>query len=401
MYDESLLVPAEEGPGGSATAGGSGGEDSGGNTEGGTSGSSGDASGTGGSCSLARAPERPPDDSYTDPDGTVDFIMVMNRIDLGDAPPNSENPPTRFNTIGLDIDGLCDPPEATDCVLPDWSVGTPDGPGGIDNAMGAVAQAVRSRIGDFSSENYTERLLSGGTNVIFRVQNYNDEDNDPEVTLSTYIAAPFNSFDSAAVPAHDGADTWPIASDSLVDDTDRDSPRFNDPNAYVTNNQLVGTLFESSLRIDVGLGVLGGVTLAIKLTRTVVVCNLERVPLGSGWGASSCTLAGRWETDDLLHQLSQFPDPGLTPQNVPLCTDSGSYPDFKRAVCQVTDALAVELGTTQDCDALSIGVEFGLEPALLGNIWPLDDIVSRCPEPFNPACDSCTLEAIRGDGCAP
>jgi hypothetical protein len=72
-------------------------------TEGGVSGSS-PGSGGGTSCTLKHAPEPPTEDDPSD--GDLDpIVFVMREVDLGDSQPNSAIPPTRFLSVGTDLDG--------------------------------------------------------------------------------------------------------------------------------------------------------------------------------------------------------------------------------------------------------------------------------------------------------
>jgi hypothetical protein len=280
-------------------------------------------------CMPFKPPPPPNPDDVPPDDGTnLTITGVLRTIDLGDSPPNPTLPPRRFLEIGWDLDGKCTTErnadllrdssqekrnQVTECRLPDWANPTVDGANGIDNSLGAIVQGVRNTVSGFTSENYTAQLEAGGVTVIVRLAGWNGQANDDKVTVDNIVAAPFDSYGpEGKTPKWDGTDEWPIASDSLVNGNP-DRPKSRDTNAYVTNYQLVANLSESALRLDIGLSQLGNVKLTMVLSAAVAVCTLVPTSeLGAGWVTKNCILGGRWEADDLLKQLSQFPDPAST-----------------------------------------------------------------------------------------
>lgn len=453
VYDKSLLLPGEGSGGGgnNGSSNGSGGTDGGSGGSGGAGGmgATGGSGGTGtggGSGGMpeggkvdagpkdAVAPPLPAVDD--DPNGDVGTItVVMRTIDLGDSPTNRTVPPTRFRNVGLNLDNAdttaadLEMGDVGECRLPGYANGAIDGPGGIDNSMGAVIQAVRDTIPGFSSANYTQRLEQGATSVIYQVKNYNGKANDRDVRVEVYIAAPFDSFgcsepgvsdagtaDASAdasleagggsggatsvgvdggpckVPQWKGDDIWPVASDSLKTDKDGNpdpkQPKSVDNAAYVNDFRLVTNL-TTSLRLDVGLATAGNVKLNMKLTGAVAVCGLEQMDTpntGKRWAVRHCALGGRWKADDLIHQLSQFPNVIGTG---PLCTDNMLYDIFKGDICSAIDIYDGVATGTQFCNSVSLGLTFDTYPALTGDVYYLDPIENRCPVDVEPSNDSC------------
>jgi hypothetical protein len=419
VYTEDLLLDGTGGSGagttgGSAGASGNGptgGSGQGGSVTGGSGGAGADTTGgQGGSGAVGpcggskRFPPPPAVDD--DPNGDVgEQTSAMYRIDLGDRTPDVTNPPRAFLNIGFDIDETCttaENPSDGECVLPDWALGSIDGPMGIDNSLGAIIQGVRNFLGDsFSSVRYTEQLQAGGVSVLFRLRDYNGRPNDSRVTVSTFVGAPFASTNGeGAEPNWDGNDLWPVASDSLSDPEGAaplESARFEDRNAYVTDGKLVTTFPRTELRLDVALSALSNAKLDMFLTQAFVVCDvLEAEELPGRWHVDNCTIGGRWETDTLLKQLSQFSDPTSATGLDPLCTDVGLYRQFKESICRLTDVEDFPSGTGRsECNALSVGIDFWTRPAQLGDVWQLDSIPPRCPDATDPVHDSCdTLPPI-------
>lgn len=372
VYDSSLLGPANTG-GGSGT--------------GNSSGSGGGGAGSGGSggadCELATYPPRPVDP----PEGTrdVDFVVVMDEIDFGDSEPNPGNPPTRYRGIGFDLDRDCtDESEASQmapnrCILPPRATGVVDGPGGRDNALGTVIQYVRDRVPTFSSEQYSTQLKAGETSVLIRVSGYNGEPNDGKVKVETWVTAPFSRDPgNGETPEWKGRDAFPIASTS-VEGGVRERPRFVSNNAYVTDNRIVASLASIELTLDVGLSDIQQVELGLVLFNAYVVCTIEPSELPGGYRLKDCTLAAKWKADDLVKQLSHFPDPLRPNEAVPLCTKSSSYPAFKQAICSLVDTYSTgDIGPTTECESISMGVLFQTAPALLGSVVQVTKLGEQC-----------------------
>jgi hypothetical protein len=371
-------------------------------------GGSGQGGGTGGSknsgprcedASIATYPPRP-DIEQTDAQAkrSVEAVSVQYTIDLGDQMPIAGGMATHFGTVGLNIDGICTTesnyrsPSGAECLLPPFAHGLVDGPGGIDNAIGADVQSVRDTIGTFTSGNYTKFLQQGGANFIYRLREWNGEPNDPQVRVDIYEAAAFDSIDNpkGAKPSWDGNDVWPIASDS-VKNNDRNQPRYFDANAYVANYKVVASLDSATLRLSIGLSDIGVVNLNMPLHGSVVLCNLEQTDSGSwGWTSTNCVLGGRWIANDLVHELGQFPDPTTSKvgTRVPLCIGSSPYGVFKSQICGLIDTYSGQ-NPTATCDSLSIGVGWTSKPAILGDVFEIPPLVDPCPSNVDPANDCC------------
>jgi hypothetical protein len=121
----------------------------------------------------------------------------------------------------------------------------------------------------------------------------------------------------------------------------------------------------------------------LKLSAAYIVCNI--IPTTEGrWGYTfeRCTLGGRWLADDLVQQLGQFPNP--LDNNRPLCKGNQTYETFKKLICGQVDILRTIGSPTLPCDALSMGVTYTMKPALLGNVFQLEQVKDRCCVP--PTC---------------
>lgn len=400
VYDNSLKA---HGTAGSTSSGGTGTAGNGtgavGGTSGGAGGSGGGQAGAAGTCMLKTLPPKP---SVRNAGGDKEIVAVQSNIDLGDSKPASM-PPTRYLTIGYDLDKVCALTQEqamtlSTCTLPKGSQGVIDGPMGQDNAMGYVIQQVRNFLPDnFSSDIYNTQLKKGAANAILHVTGYNGMADDDQVRLEALVSSDFYSYqggDAAAeAPKWDGTDVWPVASDSVTNN-DLSKPKNVDPNAYVSGNKLVATLGDSGFRLLIGLTTALRVNLDLRLHAAFVTCDIVPSTVGRwGYTLTGCTLAGRWTADDLLREVWRFPDPTDLQHPKPLCTDSPSYQTFKSIICLSQDITSSgTAGPTAPCDALSFGVNFDTEPALLGNVYGFQDLPPSCKANVNPENDSCEFE---------
>jgi uncharacterized membrane protein YgcG len=378
VYDSSLLVDAPAAGGGANAGGGHGGKAS---------------SGGAATCDPLTWPPKPT--SVLPSEQDLDGVFVMSTIDLGDSAAGANL------SVGFDLDHLCTPNDDTKktgqtCVIPSYGVGVPDGPRGQDNALGVTLQDIRkNRISEFNSENYTKGLQAGtADNVIFHVEGYNGLPDDDQVQVEALVSAPFDTYNVANTrPEWKGDDVWPIASDSY--DSKTGNANYVDPNAYVAGGRLVVTLSKVTLRFVVTLASHPPIQLDLNLKGAVTVCDVQ-ADESSRWKftVKKCTLAARWLADDIVHQLSRFPEPLFKTGTTPLCTDTSSYPGFKIGVCSVIDVASDGLATpTAPCDALSLGIDFDTEPGNIGkkfDIVPLPDPCPAARSPKNDCCDCAT-----------
>jgi uncharacterized membrane protein YgcG len=122
---------------------------------------------------------------------------------------------------------------------------------------------------------------------------------------------------------------------------------------------------------------------------------------------NNCRLSARWQVDDIIHQLSQFPDPLFLPAFKPLCNAPGStsYQLFKDSLCGVTDTYSgTKPGATTPCNSLSMGIGFNAKPGRLGDVFEVAPIVPKCIDSngvvlaTDPINDSCSNTGTGGGG---
>jgi hypothetical protein len=367
--------------GGTAGAGASGG------------GGSGTGAGGSGSCGSLRWPDPPAD---TGPDGqSLDIVVAVRAIDFG------EGDVSMGPLIGYDLDSRCtclgDGPSCKQPMIMNDTVHC-DGPGGRDNVVANLFHAAGMFDPSFGSAGYSQDANDGAWSVLVRIQGYNGEPDDDQVSLSLFTSGGLDKdpcFVDGTMPAWDGNDAWPVDASSLEDPGaggggagggggcgsppppgfSVDAPLYVDTAAYVSGSVVVASLPASGILLnDEGA--------FIKLTGGFVTGRLAQE--GGRWQLHEGILTGRWRMTDFFQALGFMSAGGS-----PLCTDNPIYALFKQAVCDARDLTADVSGPTTPCDAISFAMGFEAEAAQLGWIYQGTGMPGGCPQETDPALDSC------------
>jgi hypothetical protein len=312
--------------------------------------------------------------TYPDPPGGIDdgtnigtLVFALRSVDFGD---------TGNGTPGYDLDHVCT------CFRDAGNAcsgkATPstycDADGGVDNQasklIGLVGEFAASV---FGSSVFSAQANSGKWTLLFRVDGYNGQPNDPAVNVALYPAT------GIPMPNWDGFDQWPVVASSV--DGGVNAPYFVSDGAYVSNGVLVATMPTGELTIHGG----GQDTITVRLSAGVITANLSQ--LGPSWRLQSGVFAGRWSLTEIFKSLSSYRDNN----GKPLCTDQlVQYTVVKQLICQDADILVNDtMPKSAPCDALSIGIGFTADPALLGGISDAGVDSPGCPAATDPANDSC------------
>lgn len=414
-YDDSLLAPidgAVESGGGGASgaepAGAGGAEVSGGTSGNGTSGNggageAGSGSSVGGAAGQAGAtqggsagnggaalpacvskrPPGPPMGSAGSSAGTagasgaageITFDLALRDFDFGET--------STTNKAGYDLDGACTAcscqgDTSSRCLLPKLTdgVATTDGTEGEDHGARALFLAASPFLTTISSTGIKQAVDAGEFTVLLRIANYNQQLNDPQVTVAWYVGTKLPK-----MPAWDGNDAWPIR-EYAVKNKDVNQPLSVDSNAYVRDGVLVagpkgpdGTSREVPFQVSADFRVLiSGVFVTGKL-----------VPSGSTFSLEEGILAGKWSTDDVLRQMS-----GLRVFGQQLCPGTDPYLQLATKVCSTADIALFDGSPTDPCTAISIGVSYRATPAKLGPVADQPPPANDCKTPFESAKHGC------------
>ncbi len=351
----------------------------------GTGGSAGGTStGTGGSDAAPDAPIKcgvtyPPPPAGGTPGGAITFVTAMHSVDMGDM---------GSKKIGFDLDGLCT------CGV------TGDGPPckevtqhcdddqGVDNSAQGLFSLLKLGLGGvFGSSFFTGKANDGVWSVLLRVSNYNGEANDAQVTLDWFIPGGFGG----VPPTWTGSDQWPINA-TCLDNVDLSQPaggvtvntaKFTDPNAYVTDGKLVGTMPETPINFA-GQGA-NGSFVNVKVTGAFIVADITPQP-PSSFKLTGGVVVGRWPVKEVFATIASYRDGN----NLPICMNNAFYNTGKAYVCNAPDILTGINSPTKACDALSFGFGFTADPAMLGMpFMPPAPTGSCTAAEGDPATDNC------------
>jgi hypothetical protein len=362
-------------------AGGSGG------TSTSTGGAAGATGGGGNPCGHVQVPAPP---ASSDQGSDMELLVAMRELDLGESR-LSDGP-----LVGFDLDALCTcAGEGASCNRPSWADAVVcDGPEGRDNAAAQLFQAASVFAPQLASSSFTAQIGSGRFSLLFRVRNYNGQPNDEQVTVA-FFASPGrdkNTCMPQGQPNWDGSDSWPIASTSLEPPTgqggaggggcgapgyDFETPRFVDAEAYVSDGVLVAAPDELLFYFTTGNSIA-----EVHLTAPQLSARIAQG--GSGFTLEEGVIAGRWPVEELRLSFVALANGGQR-----LCTDDAFYGNIRTAVCDHADIASELSGPTTPCDAVSFGIGFRAEPALLGPVWEPPMPMSTCPPGTDPVEDSC------------
>ena len=396
VYDESMFQqqPLDEASGGSGA------------TEAGETGSG-----------ICASSEQPPDKPAAGDPGTDlrDIVVAMRTIDFGE-PAVVDGSNTGFRDLGYDLDRICTTTENnqlrnSSCIKPNFATAVVgctycgnlnDFQNGRDNGFGRLIAEVAEKISGFGTPAYNAQIDEGKVSLLWRVRGYNGQPNDDkvELTLLTPAAMSAQANNTRTKPEWDGLDIWPISGDSLNTNAsgqpDISNPKFRDENAYVRDGVIVGSLTQADLRLRIGVSATLVVELLLQFKQSFFTAELKQVPriVASAdggtktellWAMQNGRIAGRLLVNDLLRQLDQFPD--TTALSKPLCMNSAAYPRFRDIVCSFVDICGTLCSPTTPCDAISVGMGFEAEQAIVGDIYQLQPLQDRCPG--DPGEDDC------------
>lgn len=354
VYDSSLLVAADAGP----TI---------------------DAGADVDLCKAPGWPQRPDaDDPSTGPD--VEFYNALSFLDFNASP--DAGPPS----IGFNLDGFCTCPQAESCKPGDAAPQHCDGTNGLDNSGAALIRQFSSQNGFFDQTYINDQVALGVFGALLRVRGYNGKANDTKVELAVFQSNGTEGIQQGlpTKPKLDGTDQWTVDPSTLkggaIPDGGSPVAIYEDPNAYVRDGVLVGTL---NFPIAIGAGNGEGLV-TIELSGSIVAAKIT--PQGSSFKTKG-VIGGRWPTRKLLTALQVLRDPFDKSQH--LCGTDPIYAVLKDRVCNFADISSnlLEDGKNAPCDSLSIGFGFESVPAVYGKTWPKPDSGLPCGAQWTDDCN--------------
>jgi hypothetical protein len=329
----------------------------------------GETGGDGGSGCMA---QRWPDNPMGGPSGgDASFVVAFDSLDFAYTDP-----------IGFDLDNVCTcvGDAGSSCVTPSGGRAC-DQPGGRDVYGNILLNGLGTEFDALAPQTLNGDVSAGDFGVLLEVDNYNGESNDQGVTVKAF-ASPGTT---QQPPRHDGTDVWYVAPDSVVGGSTMPpyaAPKYQTFDAYVVDYVLVAHL-------SGGFGLVarpnaGGANNPVTLNLSDLWLSGTLVPPGDGggWTITKGNVGARWPISrvlDDIHALS-----GSNGES--LCGTDPYYVIAKSMICGALDIASNPSAdnTGVPCDALGLGIGFTGEPAIIGDVLPLNPIIN-CPD----AASSC------------
>ncbi|MDI1447713.1 hypothetical protein [Polyangium sp. 6x1] len=323
-------------------------------------------------CGHAAVPGPPAPTPPNDAEPEVEFVVALRVLRLKTDRDGGD--------LGLDLDRFCScQGEERSCIPP---AGQPeklscDKAMGRDNQMPALFGLVELalQVQDLS-ERYSLFAELGNWGLIFHVSDYNGQPNDSKVRVAWY-----GSEGTAAQPAWDGNDAWPLSTSTI----ENGLPKYFDNDAYVTDGMLVVSAPTG------GIAIAGGNTrLHINLSSGTIQAKITKDELDR-WVLRDGLIAGRIPQLELFRMVQSFRDD----TGKPFCTDNIFWGATQDAFCRGLDVQTGPPEPNKPCNAVSFAAGFDADPAVLG--------VPKDPNPDTPGCPAETdpIASFQMFGCPP
>jgi hypothetical protein len=291
-----------------------------------------------------------------------------------------------WRTLGFDLDGLCTDPLAatphTECDTPSGST-VADGPGGIDNAVGAELASTLLSFYPSYVPNALASIRRGHVAMVVTLTGWSGAPDDPrvEVRLANTVdvvpadyAIPDGGLDPLEPrpdPRWDGTDRAYLSS-SYFSAGAADEPLVADDNAYVAGGVLVARLPDRAT-FDIPVTTRDALLVSrLQLTepRLVAVLAPDGSDLASGF------IVGRVSRGDSLVYLEHL---GVCPDD----PETAAYHDAVSMLIERTaDVRSIPEtgGPGVECDALSFALPWiDAAPVTVAGVLPHDVVPRQCP----------------------
>ncbi len=306
--------------------------------------------------------------------GTSTFTVAVRNVYLGE---DAEAVP------GFDLDGRCtcnaegdiDRTFATSCAAPPGAsdVDACDAAGGVDTQAAKLFKQLG--VAGFDSSNMSNGANDGAWSLLLRVEGYNEQADDSEVTVSAFNTLPTDP------PLWDGLDELPVDPESLVDGTSLDQPKNTTTKAYVANHTLVVSLEEAVIVLRDP----NGSALRVDLDGAFFIATIE--PTATGLGLRNGVATGKWPASELFKSFDDF---RVDPVGA-ICTDDPTFIILQKKICESLDINAGSPNPVETCDALSFSIAFDADPAVVGAPVTVTQPSDGCPPETLPSTASCSF----------
>jgi hypothetical protein len=275
--------------------------------------------------------------------------------------------------LGFDLDNLCTCPDRAACrgTRPAGEPCDVQGTG-IDNAGGSVLKAL------FQDQGFLRDMLATGRHgMIVRVQGYNGQLDDPDVTVAVYNVLGVNGDTQGKTRARfDGTDEFIVDDGSLIEATDY-APIFFDTSAYVSGGVLVASL---SYDLRFVLPTTEGKTVVVNLPvrEAKIIGAIEAHD--AGVRLTDAQLVGRVPVTGIFELLSR----------IGVCQTSATFEQIRQTTCTALDLPGDPAFDGKDvaCDALSLAIGFSVAPARMSGHATLPPTAAACGSEPPASCTS-------------
>lgn len=342
-------------------------------------GCAGDASTTGAppGCVLTRWPARPICGDRGDDGIERSFALLEPSLDHGSEV---------WRTLGFDLDGLCTDPLAetplAECETPSGS-SVADGPGGIDNAVGAELTNTLLAFYPSYVPNALASIRRGHAAMVITITEWSGAPDDPQVRVRFANAvdvvpaeyeppdAGIDPLEARPDPRWDGTDVAYLSATYFGAGAD-DEPLVADDNAYVAGGVLVARMPDRS-PFDIPVTTADALLVSRLLVtepRLVATLSPDGTDLASGF------IVGRIARGDLLAYL----------EHLTVCPDDPETAAYHDAVSELIERTADVRATPGtggpgvSCDALSFALPWvDAAPVTVAGVLPHDLLPRLCP----------------------
>ncbi|MBS2015075.1 MAG: hypothetical protein JST00_19445 [Deltaproteobacteria bacterium] len=344
-------------------------------------------------CPQRRAlPERPPPSSSK---ASNAYVGAMKSVTFARSKKNANLPGgVEYSAVpGYDIDGRCtvDDDPSTAACRPRGKLSSDQAGTGADNGIGALlgplltSGLLAQQDGDAGADDVdidiiTPGIASGAHGLVVRVDKYNGQSDDDEVTVELFNVVGVNGkTDGTGRAAFDGSDTFVVDASGVTTGTTVSSTK--DDRAYVRNGVLTASFGnEFGLRLTgprkTPDGRRGVATVEVPLSRAVLVGPIKARP--NGLEMVDATITGRLLVSRLFEEILKYG----------ICPSLPSFPAVRQPLC---DAADIPSSPTRSknlvCDAVSFAFQVTLAPAKLGTTEPRPPATTLCPGAAVPTCD--------------
>ena len=320
-------------------------------------------------CNHAYPPPRP--DASDPSDASIELVVAVQTVDFG----------LDGGVFGFDLDHTCTCPGPESCVpQPAAKAEHCDEPGGRDNSGGILIQALTALSPDLTTARLDTQLDTGKGSLLFRVRDWNGLPDDDQVEVAVFASngtLPLTDAGANPVPKNDGTDIWSLDPSSVVGNPPPVVAVNEDVAAYVSGGVVVAS-------VPFGLGVGQGFGPGfLRLNEALLVATLTATPQGYTLAG---TVAGRWDTRNLLTGLQGVRDPFDSSKY--LCGSDTTYQQFKALICGGADIASQSTNdnTGAPCDALSLAVGITAAPAQIGAVVPYSAQTPPCGATYSDQC---------------